>query len=129
MAQAFKGAGYNTAYIGKWHVDGRGRSAYIPPERRQGFEHWMVLECTHDYNDSAYYAGDDETKLMWDEYDAIPQTREAQKYITDHSQDEDPFFASPLVGSAAQSVRDCARRVSSHVRSGKAYSPSQCRAR
>ena len=92
MAQAFKAGGYNTGYIGKWHVDGQGRSNYIPPERRQGFEHWSVLECTHDYNDSAYYAGDDETKLLWPEYDAIPQTREAQQYISDHADADNPFL-------------------------------------
>ncbi len=38
IAQAFAAGGYDTAYIGKWHVDGHGRSNYIPPERRQGFE-------------------------------------------------------------------------------------------
>src|SRR5690242_20217548 len=35
--QQFADAGYDTAFIGKWHVDGHGRSAYIPPERRHGF--------------------------------------------------------------------------------------------
>ena len=91
LAQAFKGAGYATAYIGKWHVDGRGRSAYIPPERRQGFDFWQVLECTHSYNESYYYAGDDPTKHMWEGYDAIAQTRVAEQYIRDHATD-DPFL-------------------------------------
>jgi len=91
VAQAFKGAGYDTAYIGKWHVDGNGRSSYIPPERRQGFEYWKVLECTHNYNQSYYYANDSNTKLMWDGYDAIAQTKDAQQYIQNHSQDN-PFF-------------------------------------
>ncbi|MBV7339307.1 sulfatase [Chloroflexi bacterium TSY] len=84
--------GYNTAYIGKWHVDGQGRSSYIPPERRQGFEHWMVLECTHNYNHSPYYAGDSDEQLVWDGYDAIPQTREAQNYIRSHASQENPFL-------------------------------------
>lgn len=92
MAQAFKAGGYDTGYIGKWHVDGHGRSSYIPSERRQGFEHWSVLECTHDYNNSAYYAGNDDTKLTWPEYDAIPQTREAQQYISDHANSDNPFL-------------------------------------
>ena len=37
IGKAFKAGGYDTGYIGKWHVDGHGRSAFIPPERRQGF--------------------------------------------------------------------------------------------
>ncbi len=81
LAQAFARGGYDTAYIGKWHVDGRGRRSYIPPERRQGFDYWKVLECTHDYNASPYYAGDSDEPLVWDGYDAVAQTRDAQAYI------------------------------------------------
>lgn len=84
IAQAFAAGGYDTAYIGKWHIDGRGRSSYIPPERRQGFDYWRVLECTHDYNNSCYFAGDSEEKLRWEGYDAIAQTRDAQDYLRNH---------------------------------------------
>ena len=82
IAQAFDGAGYQTAYIGKWHIDGHGRSNFIPRERRQGFDFWRVLECTHNYNNSYYY-GDANEKLKWEGYDAISQTREAQRYISE----------------------------------------------
>ncbi len=92
MAEIFKDAGYDTGYIGKWHLDGHGRDKYIPPKRRQGFDYWKVLECTHDYNNSCYYAGDDDTKLKWEGYDAYPQTEDAQKYIRDHAGGERPFF-------------------------------------
>jgi arylsulfatase A-like enzyme len=84
LAQAFKGAGYATGYIGKWHLDGHGRSSFIPRERRQGFEFWKVLECTHAYNQSPYFA-DEDKKLLWDGYDASAQTREAQQYIRDRA--------------------------------------------
>ncbi len=90
IGKVFKNAGYDTAYIGKWHLDGRGRSSYIPPERRQGWDYWKVLECTHDYNHSAYYADEDE-KLQWDGYDALAQTRDAQQYIHAHARTEKPF--------------------------------------
>ena len=56
IAKVLKRAGYNTGYIGKWHIDGRGRSSFIPRRRRQGFEYWKVLECPHNYNNSFYYA-------------------------------------------------------------------------
>jgi arylsulfatase A-like enzyme len=90
IAKVYKKAGYETAYIGKWHLDGRGRSNFIPRERRQGFEFWKALECTHNYNNSFYY-GDENVKLKWEGYDAIAQTREAQKYIREHS-DGKPFI-------------------------------------
>lgn len=86
LAEACRSRGYETAYIGKWHLDGHGaRSAYIPPERRQGFDFWEVLECTHDYHHSPYYAGDDPTKRYWEGYDAAAQTRHAQRYIRVHA--------------------------------------------
>jgi arylsulfatase A-like enzyme len=83
---------YDTGYVGKWHIDGHGRSSYIPKDRRQGFDYWKVLECTHGYNNSAYYAGDDPTKLIWKGYDAIAQTRDVQEYIKAHAENDKPFF-------------------------------------
>ena len=91
LAQAFSNEEYDTAYIGKWHLDGRGRSAFIPKEHRQGFEYWKALECSHDYNHSAYYAGDSNEKQYWDGYDARAQTRDAQTYIREHHGDN-PFL-------------------------------------
>jgi len=84
IAQAYKEAGYDTAYIGKWHLDGHGRSNFIPRKRRLGFDYWKVLECTHNYNNSFYYA-DENVKLKWDGYDAIAQTADAQTYIREHT--------------------------------------------
>ncbi len=84
IAQAYSRAGYDTAYIGKWHLDGNHRTAFIPRQRRQGFQFWKALGCTHDYNNSFYY-GDEDIKLRWEGYDAIAQTREAQRYIREHA--------------------------------------------
>jgi arylsulfatase A-like enzyme len=90
LAQAYQDAGYKTAYIGKWHLDGDHRSAFIPRDRRHGFEFWKALGCTHAYNNSFYY-GDEDVKLKWDGYDAIAQTRAAQQYIREHT-DGPPFL-------------------------------------
>jgi len=94
LAEAFAAAGYDTAYIGKWHLDGHGRSSYIPPDRRQGFDYWKALECTHSYNRSFYYAGNGRTKLTWKGYDAIAQTRDACDYIGARASKKDskPFL-------------------------------------
>jgi arylsulfatase A-like enzyme len=90
VAEVYRQAGYETAYIGKWHLDGNRRGAFIPRERRQGFEFWKVLGCTHAYNNSFYY-GDEDLRQKWDGYDAIAQTREAQRYIRTHA-DGKPFL-------------------------------------
>jgi arylsulfatase A-like enzyme len=92
LAEVLKHAGYDTACIGKWHIDGHGsRSAFIPRERRQGFDYWKVQECTHAYNNSHYYA-DEPVKLKWDGYDAIAQTRDAQSYLRHQATNGRPFL-------------------------------------
>ncbi|HUW62028.1 MAG TPA: sulfatase [Candidatus Bathyarchaeia archaeon] len=84
IAKVLAANGYDTGYIGKWHIDGHGRSSFTPPERRQGFQFWRALECTHQYNNSTYYADTDE-KLTWPGYDAIAQTAEACRYIRERA--------------------------------------------
>lgn len=92
LPKALKAAGYDTGCIGKWHVDGHGsRSAFIPRERRQGFDYWKVLECTHAYNNSFYYA-DGPEKLKWEGYDAFAQTRDAQTYLRNRATNARPFL-------------------------------------
>jgi arylsulfatase A-like enzyme len=91
LAECFATAGYGTAMIGKWHLDGHGRQAFIPRERRQGFDYWKVLECTHAYNHSIYYS-DCPEQLTWQGYDALAQTADAQQYIKDHARSDKPFL-------------------------------------
>lgn len=91
LGVCFRRAGYDTAYIGKWHLDNCGRATYIPPGRRQGFDYFDVLNCTHDYNRSRYYHGDDPTVRLWDGYDAFAQTDAAVNWIENHAGDK-PFL-------------------------------------
>jgi len=91
LSKVFRAAGYNTAYIGKWHLSGHGRSSFIPPERRQGFEYWKVLECTHNYFNSFYWDNEN-VKNKWEGYDAYAQTADAIEYIHKKSRENRPFF-------------------------------------
>jgi arylsulfatase A-like enzyme len=65
IAKVLGEAGYDTGYIGKWHVNGDGRSAFIPRERRQGFDYWKVLECTHDYSRIPCWSSPQTTATCW----------------------------------------------------------------
>lgn len=91
LAKVLNVANYDTAYIGKWHLDGRGRSNFIPRERRQGFNYWKVLECTHAYSNSFYYA-DSPEKLQWPGYDAAAQMADACAYLRSRSNSDKPFL-------------------------------------
>jgi len=113
LAEVLDKAGYAAGCIGKWHVNGNGRSNYIPPERRQGFnDYWRVLECTHNYNHSFYYA-DGPEKLTWPGYDAILQTEDACAYLETRKNSRQPFLLWLSLGpphapyqTAPQAYRD-----------------------
>lgn len=92
LAKMLAANDYKTAYIGKWHLDGQGRSTFIPPgNRRQGFQYWKVLECAHNYNHSIYYSDTPDT-LLWEGYDAFAQTDDACDYISKNAGNENPFL-------------------------------------
>ncbi len=84
-------AGYDTAYIGKWHLNGKDRKAWIPPgPARQGFDEWAAANFDHNYTSSVYFRGDSPQPRTWEGYDAESQTRMALDYIRGRGGDR-PF--------------------------------------
>ena len=94
FGKVFRDAGYDTAWVGKWHVDGQGWYTPIPPERRHGFKHWRALELTHTYNHSQYYGHEDNELRTWEGYDAIAQTDDLIKWIQSGRDSSKPFCAA-----------------------------------
>ena len=98
LGGSFRKAGYATGYIGKWHIYGspegkaERRLAHIPESSHFGFEYWKVCECTHNYNRSLYYEGNDPTPRYWEGYDGIAQTRDACEFIRQRGHGRDPYF-------------------------------------
>jgi arylsulfatase A-like enzyme len=89
LADHLNAAGYDTGWIGKWHIHGGGRTKPIPPAHRLGFRFWRGYECTHSYNQSFYYADTDEPQ-PWKGYDAEAQTACAEDYLRTHDRSR-PF--------------------------------------
>ncbi|WP_082026774.1 sulfatase [Flammeovirga sp. OC4] len=92
MAEIFKAEGYTTAYYGKWHLDGHGRLTNVAPERRQGFDYWKGLECSHAYNKMPYYDNEDPNIKYWPKYSPFAITEDANKYLASHANDDNPFL-------------------------------------
>ncbi len=100
IAQYFNDAGYDTAYVGKWHLatDNKNgpdyRTTAVPPERRGGYkDYWMasdVLEFTsHGYN--GYVHDGDGKKVEFTGYRADCINNYAINYIRNRESDN-PFF-------------------------------------
>lgn len=92
MAEIFDEAGYNTCYLGKWHLDGHGRKDFIAPERRQGWQHWKAAECDHDYLKEHYYQYSDTLKKFWEGYSPYAISSEAQRYMEQFAEMDKPFL-------------------------------------
>ncbi|MCC5850214.1 MAG: sulfatase-like hydrolase/transferase [Verrucomicrobia bacterium] len=104
IAQPFNEAGYDTAWFGKWHVDGcteaKGQAAYwvVPPERRGGFKEWVGYENNNNQFDTWVHGGRngecEPRKLDGFETDAL--TDLLIDYLERRAEDPDaqPFFAA-----------------------------------
>ena len=90
LGELFKAAGYMTGYIGKWHLNGGDRLAFIPPQRRFGFDYWKVMNCTHQYNRS-YYWPEYEERMLWPGYDAFAQADSAMVFMAEAAKTKKPF--------------------------------------
>ena len=91
LADYFNGAGYDTAYIGKWHLADTGMGA-VAPEQRGGYKYWLasnVLEFTSDAYDLVMYDNDQQAQKL-PGYRVDAQTDAAIRYIDGHQ--DNPFF-------------------------------------
>lgn len=94
LAHHFAEAGYDTSYIGKWHLYGRETKGAVPAEERFGYRYWLAsntLEFTSDAYDTVMYDGDGkEVELPGYRVDAV--TDAAIRYIDGRAGEPDPFY-------------------------------------
>ncbi len=103
LARHFVGAGYETAYVGKWHLAGRPfRDKAIPPERRGGWQdYWVaaeVLEHTsHGYDGYMFDGAMDKREFKGYRGDAVAgyQRRKSEARGRIHPDIREPRGALP----------------------------------
>ncbi|MFW6410411.1 MAG: sulfatase-like hydrolase/transferase, partial [Halanaerobiales bacterium] len=89
LGHYFKEEGYNTGYIGKWHMC---HEEPVPKNRRDGYDYWLgsnVLEFTSDAYNTVMY-NDKGEKVFVPGYRVDALTDKAIDYIQDNR--ENPFF-------------------------------------
>ena len=102
IAQPFKEAGYSTAWIGKWHLDGfqesEGRAAFhhVSRARRGGFNTWIGYENNNSQYDTWVHGHQDDDELeiqRLGSYETDALTDLFITHIKAKSQQKIPFFA------------------------------------
>lgn len=92
IAQCFQQAGYETGYIGKWHLSA-GQPGAVPKSGRAGYQHWIasnVLEFTSHPNDGVIF-GADNKPIRLHGYRVDAQTDLAINFLR-RQRDGRPFF-------------------------------------
>ncbi len=89
IANVLNENGYDTAYIGKWHLGGVPRDQFITEEKRLGFKYWRGCNCNHHYLKS-YYDDNDNVRHAEEGYEPRIQTRLALEYL-DSTERGKPF--------------------------------------
>lgn len=126
IAHVLKRAGYQTGYIGKWHLDGTDRAYPTPPgPRRQGFDFWAAANCTHDYHKSVYYQGDDPRPRFFKGYDATAQTDVAIQFLKEARRDR-PFCLFMSWGPPHNPYRTVAKELLDHYDAKQLTLPKNC---
>jgi len=96
IAKVAKAAGYQTAYIGKWHLSGHAGHGVVssqfvaPGPDRHGFDYWAGANILHRYFDSFYYRDKDDP-IPIKGWEPDTQTDLAINYMKEHAEDENPF--------------------------------------
>lgn len=109
LGDAFSEAGYETAYVGKWHLSGhhayrldedveqadrmeRLNRTRVPPAIRDGFDHWRGFELRNHPFDTAYFADDDPEPRPLDGYQTDGLFDLATRFLTRERDSDRPFF-------------------------------------
>ncbi len=118
LAHAFAGAGYQTGFIGKWHLAAGARKfedlyvdpyngdyakraadgdpfpnpEFVPPgPARLGYQHWEAYNFHVSFNNYWFYR-DEPEKIFSDKYETDTETDQAIAYMDKHKGDSQPFF-------------------------------------
>jgi arylsulfatase A-like enzyme len=100
LAERMKSNGYQTGYIGKWHLEGGAAPGFVPPgERRLGFDHFVGFNRGHYYQNSLFYR-DSGRPYHCPRYEPDYQTDHLLQFLG-HTQEanDTPFFAMICYGA------------------------------
>lgn len=91
LPDLFGDAGYETAWVGKWHLYDPPTDDTPVPADHHGFDHWRGFDCLNEPWTTTYFADDDPDPRALDGHQTTGLTDLAVDYLDDRSDDR-PFF-------------------------------------
>ncbi|WP_305768042.1 sulfatase [Candidatus Epulonipiscium viviparus] len=97
LAEVMKAAGYNTAYVGKYHLDGGGNNP-VPKGQRKGIDRLMAYQCYNGFrpdpphNNAVVFFDENDKKYRYDYHRTDVTTDLSLNYLEDLTADAKPFF-------------------------------------
>ncbi len=93
LGERMKDAGYQTLYVGKWHLEGGSKPGFVPPGRRFGFDRFVGFNRGHSYLDGIFFRDTDQP-YRCRRYEPDYQTDHLIEFIDEARADdpEKPFF-------------------------------------
>ncbi len=90
LGERMKDAGYQTFYVGKWHLEGGPKPGFVPPERRFGFDTFAGFNRGHSYLDGIFFRDTDQP-FRCRRYEPDYQTDHLLDFIAEADKDT-PFL-------------------------------------
>lgn len=88
LGEHMKDAGYQTFYVGKWHLEGGPKPGFVPADRRFGFDKFVGFNRGHSYLDGIFFK-ENEQPYRCRRYEPDYQTDHMIRYI-DEAVSEEP---------------------------------------
>lgn len=94
IGEAFRSAGYETSYVGKWHLSTADKNFIPAGPGRQGFEDWHVWANTNPHFDKSFtFDPNTGTRIQPKGYNATLMTDTALEFVRAHkATDEKPWM-------------------------------------
>jgi len=93
FAESLDAAGYDTAYVGKWHLQGGLRNQPVYKPNRLGFDQlFLTNNCTVDFHPGkCFYWNEEGKRSYFDKWEQNGQTDQAVNYLESRRDSENPF--------------------------------------
>ena len=91
LADMFNQAGYETAFVGKWHLGANGNKP-IPEELRGGFQHFFGYQCYNGFWKDVCFYDEQNAEHRFEEHREAVCTRYAIDYMKKMHATGKPFF-------------------------------------